>query len=92
MATSVHIRITGRVQGVGFRYWLAREAEAHGVGGWVRNRRDGAVEAVLSGTDEAVGAVLTACAAGPRHAVVHDIERLEPVEITGRGFDILPTA
>ena len=89
--TSVHILISGRVQGVGFRYWLAQQAEARGVSGWVRNRRDGSVEAVLAGDDIAVGEVLKACAVGPRLADVRNIERLEPVDYTEDRFEILPS-
>ena len=50
MATrTVHVMISGRVQGVGYRAWTAREAERRGLSGWVCNRRDGSVEAVFSG-------------------------------------------
>jgi acylphosphatase len=68
------VRIEGRVQGVGFRDWMAREATRLGVQGWVRNRPDGSVEALVAGDEGAVQALLTACRAGPRLAQVTRIE------------------
>jgi acylphosphatase len=65
-----HVVISGRVQGVGFRYWVETEAVSRGLGGWVRNRRDGAVEAVFSGEEAAVAAMLEACWEGPAMADV----------------------
>ena len=49
MASSYRFVVSGRVQGVGFRYWAASEARAHGLSGWVRNRADGCVEGVACG-------------------------------------------
>lgn len=66
----VHVRIEGRVQGVGFRVFVQREATARGVVGMVRNRRDGGVEAYLSGTASALDATLAALQRGPHGAVV----------------------
>ena len=60
-----HVLIRGRVQGVGYRAWTERTACERGLGGWVRNRRDGAVEAVFMGETAAVDAMLAACRAGP---------------------------
>ncbi|OGA47952.1 MAG: acylphosphatase, partial [Betaproteobacteria bacterium RIFCSPLOWO2_12_FULL_63_13] len=54
MNVTRHLRIEGRVQGVGFRFYLQRRARELGVTGWVRNRPDGTVEAVVQGTPEAV--------------------------------------
>ena len=71
---SARVRILGRVQGVGYRDWLMRRAEAAGVAGWVRNRRDGSVEALLQGTREACDRLTDACADGPRAA---DVTRVE---------------
>ncbi len=61
----VHVMLRGRVQGVGYRAWCAREAEGRGLLGFARNRRSGAVEAVFAGPAEVVEAMLTACRAGP---------------------------
>jgi len=68
------LRITGRVQGVGYREWLIREARHHGLDGWVRNRADGSVEALLSGEEGALQAVLTTCRRGPPLALVATID------------------
>ncbi|NNE23125.1 MAG: acylphosphatase [Rhizobiales bacterium] len=88
---SIHIVIRGRVQGVGFRYWLAGEAEERKLSGWVCNRRDGAVEAVFAGDEALVKDMIAACSLGPRFADVQDIEVLnQPVE-AGNGFEIRPT-
>ena len=76
---SVHVRISGRVQGVGFRAWTERQAGALGLSGWVRNLPDGDVEAVFSGPSDRVDAMLAACREGPRLA------RVEKVEIIGPG-------
>ncbi len=86
------VRIRGRVQGVGYRDWMMREANRLGVQGWVRNRADGSVEALVAGDAAAVGALLTACRAGPALAWVDDISEnfAEPPEEPG--FQLLPTA
>jgi acylphosphatase len=94
MAVTKLLRISGRVQGVGFRYALRREAIAQGLSGWVRNRRDGTVEAMLQGEEAAVAAVEAWARRGPPAAIV---ERLDvgPAEEPGkryRGFEELPTA
>ena len=70
---SAHVVITGRVQGVGFRLWVEREAVSRGIEGWVRNRGDGSVEAVFWGEEPAVGAMLETCRQGPRMALVTDL-------------------
>ena len=69
-----HVRIRGRVQAVGFRAFVEHMALRHGVEGWVRNRRDGSVEAVFAGSAEAVRAVIDACRRGPRGARVDGLE------------------
>ena len=65
--------IRGRVQGVGFRFWTEREARARGLEGWVRNRRDGTVEAVFAGSPAAVEAMIAAARRGPRSAQVEAV-------------------
>ncbi len=84
------LRIHGRVQGVGFRESLRWEAERLGVTGWVRNRRDGTVEAAIDGAPDALRALLEWCRAGPPGARVTS---LEVAEIDGAfsGFERLPT-
>jgi acylphosphatase len=72
--------IEGRVQGVGYRAWMAREARARGLTGYVRNRSDGSVEAVICGEDATVDALLEACSGGPRFAAVTRVSS-EPVEV-----------
>ncbi|CAM5519386.1 acylphosphatase [Aquamicrobium terrae] len=70
---AVMVRVTGRVQGVGFRYWTLGEAEALGLAGWVRNEKDGSVAALLAGPGEAVEEMLKLLRQGPRGAVVADV-------------------
>lgn len=91
-ARNVHLRITGRVQGVGFRDWLAGEARSRGLSGWVRNRRDGSVEAVLAGGDAALDSVVTACRRGPPSAQVDGVAAGAAVADPEPGFAVLPTA
>lgn len=75
------IRVRGRVQGVGFRYALRREAERAGVRGWVRNRHDGSVEAVVQGDAQAVALLVQWARRGPPAARVEDLAEsaVEPV-------------
>src|SRR5436309_13610895 len=65
--------IRGEVQGVGFRYWTRRTATARGLEGWVRNRRDGSVEAVFAGDEHAVAAMIELCRRGPAAARVESV-------------------
>jgi acylphosphatase len=74
MPTTLHLTIRGRVQGVGFRYYLQREARRNAVAGWVRNRRDGSVEAVLHGEGDAVQKVVEWARRGPPSASVTAVE------------------
>jgi acylphosphatase len=69
-----HAVVRGRVQGVGFRAFVEHQAKQHGIEGWVRNRRDGTVEAVFAGTPEQVEAMLEACRKGPPSSHVHMVE------------------
>lgn len=85
-----HVVIKGRVQGVGFRYWVEAEAVSRGLTGWVRNRRDGSVEAVFFGTDGAVDAMLAACKEGPASALVTDVA-VSDTDETSPGFEIRRT-
>ena len=85
-----HLKISGRVQGVGFRYSMAQEAERLGVTGWVRNRRDGTVEAVLDGDPDALEAIVAWARQGPRGAQVSGVEVVEVAESFPR-FEMRPT-
>ncbi len=82
---AVALVVSGRVQGVGYRDWLVREAGRHGVSGWVRNLADGRVEAVVQGEAAAVEAVIAACRRGPVYARVEDVvvAEAEVVEVVG---------
>jgi acylphosphatase len=91
-----HVVIHGRVQGVGFRAFVEDTAEHLSLEGWVRNRRDGTVEAVLAGPDQAVAAAIEACRAGPRGARVTTIDVAEGEGLLQQRdatrFAVLPTA
>jgi acylphosphatase len=89
--------VRGRVQGVGYRDWTRHVARGRDIEGWVRNRRDGSVEALFAGSREAVTGMLAACRNGPPHANVESIEEHEASEselaLHGeKSFAILPTA
>lgn len=89
---SQHVRITGRVQGVGFRAWMEKTAERMGVRGWVRNRRDGSVEAVIAGDASKVDEMLTMCWRGPPAAKVNGVNVEDAPPPEGEGFDFKSTA
>ncbi len=76
----VRVEITGRVQGVGYRYWMLQFAEKFGVTGWVRNRYCGDVEAVICGNPESVHLLLTACEKGPSFANVVSVTVVEELD------------
>jgi len=78
-----HILIYGFVQGVGFRFAVQRAASSRKVSGWVRNRPDGAVEAVFEGQPEDVDALVDFCRRGPRGA---EVERVEVEEELPEGL------
>ena len=92
-----HIIVRGKVQGIGYRAWIAGEAEARGLGGWARNRRDGTVEAVLSGPDEAVAALIAKCQHGPGMARVSGVDNeaatddMLKLRMADERFSVLPT-
>ena len=88
---TVRVRIGGRVQGVGFRYWTEETALELGLAGWVRNRRDGSVEALFSGTADDVAEMLARCHAGPRAAQVASVAVLEEGGDAPPGFEMRPT-
>ena len=77
MDVIVRIVIRGRVQGVGFRAWTEMTAVEHRLEGWVRNRRDAAVEAVFAGAEETVLTMIDLCRAGPPGARVAAIDQLD---------------
>jgi acylphosphatase len=92
-----HVVVRGRVQGVGFRAWTEVAALERGLEGWVRNRRDGSVEAVFAGEGAAVEAMLSACWRGPPGARVDALEEqhanasaLDQCR-SGERFSVLPT-
>ncbi|MBC7804225.1 MAG: acylphosphatase [Candidatus Parcubacteria bacterium] len=94
METTLHLRISGHVQGVGYRATLRSEAVALGLRGWVRNRVDGTVEAVLQGNSEAVEHVLAWSKQGPPGARVLSVSAQSAQGETDRahtGFHLLPT-
>ncbi len=93
-----HVIVHGRVQGVGFRAFVEREALTRGVEGWVRNRRDGSVEALFAGDGDAVADMIAACGQGPLGARV-DVQHQrdsdgDDLKLRRRGelFSVLPTA
>lgn len=92
-----HIVIRGKVQGVGYRAWVEAEAAARKLDGWVRNRKDGSVEAVLAGAADAVEAMVAKCRLGPGMARVEAIEEdsVDPFALDARRpderFSVLPT-
>jgi acylphosphatase len=89
------VRVKGRVQGVGFRYALRREAERNGVRGWVRNRGDGTVEAVVQGEADAVARLIEWARHGPPAARVEELQESTPEAAFDRTygrFEERPTA
>jgi acylphosphatase len=93
MALQVRLAIKGRVQGVGYRDWTMTMGHRLGLTGWVRNLRDGSVEALIVGDETAVGTMIEACRKGPAMARVDEID-IEPVDldVLPSGFTLLPTA
>lgn len=84
------LKIEGRVQGVGFRYFIQRRARALGITGWVRNRTDGGVEAVVQGSAEAADAIIALAQRGPPSAHVTGVS-VSDASGQFESFDTLPT-
>jgi acylphosphatase len=92
-----HVVIRGRVQGVGYRAWVEDEATARDLEGWVRNRRDGSVEAVFAGLGDVVSGIVAACRRGPSSARVDAVQDeaagpdMLKLRRAGERFSVLPT-
>ncbi|MFT4121811.1 acylphosphatase [Bradyrhizobium sp.] len=93
----LQVMIRGRVQGVGYRAWVEHQARTSGLEGWVRNRRDGSVEALFAGTPKHVADMVALCRHGPPSARVDSvtsetagIDELN-VRRAGEAFSVLPT-
>ncbi len=96
-ATIVRVVVAGRVQGVWYRGWVVETATGLGLGGWVRNCRDGTVEAVFAGPEPAVEDMVASCRQGPAMARVDTVDRFghtpEDAGLTpAQGFHQRPTA
>jgi acylphosphatase len=93
----IQVNIKGRVQGIGYRAWVEFQAAASGLEGWVRNRRDGSVEAVFAGRGKAVAEMVALCRHGPPGARVDNVlnETAAPETLDlrrpGEKFSVLPT-
>ncbi len=98
MRKLVRLRITGRVQGVGYRAFVEMQAEMLDLDGWVRNRRDGSVEAVAAGSADKIERLIAECREGPPASLVTDVNVIEATEEMlglrrgGEKFSFLPTA
>jgi acylphosphatase len=92
-----HVTIRGRVQGVGYRAWVADEAAARNLEGWVRNARDGSVEALFAGPADLVAAMIASCRRGPSMARVDAVQEDDghpdalKLRRAGERFSVLPT-
>ena len=93
-----HVVVRGRVQGVGFRAFIEHHAIQRNLDGWVRNRRDGTVEAVFAGPSDSVDGMIRACGIGPLSGRVDTLDQRDgtDAELAARGagekFSCLPTA
>ena len=83
---TVRLRITGQVQGVGYRAWALRVATGLGLRGWVRNRGDGTVELLATGPDDALAAMIEAARQGPSAARVAGVEIVDDEDDASIGF------
>ncbi|HEX4292924.1 MAG TPA: acylphosphatase [Rhizomicrobium sp.] len=89
--THLRLRIEGKVQGIGYRDYVLGEAVALGIDGWVRNRADGTVEALVSGPNAAVEKLVALCMKGSPGAVVRDVEMHKAEAPSEKGFKRRPT-
>jgi acylphosphatase len=85
--SAISLRIEGRVQGVGYRWWAVGQARRLGLDGWVRNLRDGAVEALAIGEAEALDGFAAACKQGPSAARVTTVLRRPAEDDGSQGFE-----
>jgi len=90
-AVAARVEIRGRVQGVWYRGWTVDEAQRRSLRGWVRNRRDGSVEALFIGPKDQVEAMIEACREGPPAARVDSVQRFSAQDGGETGFTQLPT-
>ena len=88
MTKAVHATVTGRVQGVSFRYYAVEQARSLGVAGWVRNEPDGSVVLHAQGADDAVDALVEWCRSGPPLAKVRRVAVREATETAESSFDV----
>ena len=92
-----HVAIRGRVQGVGYRAWVADEAGARNLEGWVRNCRDASVEALFAGPADIVASMVASCRRGPSFARVDAVQEEDgnrealKLRRAGERFSVLPT-
>lgn len=91
MTKRVRVIVSGRVQGVWYRGWTVDEATARGLDGWVRNRRDGTVEAVFQGPPDTVDAMIALCGDGPSAARVDAVQIFDNANPVDPGFRHLPS-
>ena len=92
MVRCIRLCVTGQVQGVGYRAWAIATAARLGLRGWVRNRADGSVEALVIGDDETVAAMVASCRDGPPAARVRDVAVAEAADDGSTGFTARPSA
>lgn len=83
---TVHLKITGRVQGVWYRAWTRETAESLSLNGWVRNRLDGSVEALVNGPADKVDELIKRCWDGPSAAQVDNITAIDSPKTVDAGF------
>ena len=88
MTTSLRVVVSGRVQGVWYRAWTEKQAKALGLDGWVRNRRDGTVEAVFSGDGAVVESMIKSLWDGPPRANVSAVDRFDHSDPVDAGFSV----